>query len=101
MLSVVNEVALMPKPNFCSINEWKVLFCSVVALFLEDLTPSRLQSCQNMHLDKGCYCFAKRRRKPNMLNLQLHVSNIRQTKVVDANAYFCASDRTSGRLQMI
>lgn len=49
----------MPKSNFCGINDWKVLFGSVVALFLEDLTPSRLLCCQIVHLDKRFYCFAK------------------------------------------
>lgn len=43
----------MPKPNFYGINEWKVLFCCGVALFLEDLTPSRLLCCQNVHFDNN------------------------------------------------
>lgn len=53
----------MSKPNFCGINDWKVLFCSMVAaLFLEDLTPSRLLCCQNVHLDVRFYCFAKKQK---------------------------------------
>lgn len=62
----------MPKPNFYGINEWKVLFCSGVALFLEDLTPSRLLCCQNVHFDKRCSCFAEE------LDLQLYVPVLRQ-----------------------
>lgn len=64
MLWVINDFSLLPKPNFCGINNWKVLFCSMVAaLFLEDVIPSRLLCCQNVHLDKRFYCFAKKKNK--------------------------------------